>query len=120
MYEYHKLVRMIVRAYHTPEDIIILDALCHLIELHDTPTNHTVTDKQVAQLLSLPEKRVQSVLTSLKQKQVIKLYQKEEEAKKDEPLLEHISKRQKFTGAPRGQNKSGLIWSTYMPLSHTL
>ena len=36
------------------------------IELHDTPTNHTVTDKQVAQLLSLPDKRVQSVLTSLK------------------------------------------------------
>ena len=112
MYEYHKLVRMIVRAYHSPEDIIILDALCHLIELHDTPTNHTVSDKQVAQLLALPEKRVQSVLTNLKQKQLIKLFSKEEESKSNEPLLEHISKRQKFTPRQGGaHNKAGLIWS---------
>ena len=119
MYEYHKLVRMIVRAYHSPEDIIVLDALCHLIELHDTPTNHTVTDKQVAQLLALPEKRVQSVLTGLKQKQLVKLFAKEEEKSSEQPLLEHISKRQKFTPMRGGQhNKAGLIW--YIDYTHVL
>ena len=119
MYEYHKLVRMIVRAYHSVEDIIVLDGLCHLIELHDTPTNHSVTDKQIAQLLSLPEKRVQSVLTGLKQKQLIKLYAAEEESKQNEPLLEHISKRQKFPSQQRGpHHKQGLIW--YIDYPHVL
>ena len=118
MYEYHKLVRMVVRAYHSVEDIIVLDALCHLIELHDTPTNHSVSDKQIAALLQLPEKRVQSVLTSLKQKQLVKLHQKEEESKADQPLLEHISKRQKFTGPRGGAHKAGLIY--YIDYPHVL
>ena len=46
------------------------------------------------------------------------MYAKEEESKTNEPLLEHISKRQKFTPQRGGQHKGGFIW--YIDYPHLL
>ena len=101
--EYHRLVRLVSRAFYQPEEIIVLDALLHLIEQKDTPSTHTVSDKDLQRLLRLPEKRIASVLSRLQRDKMIRLLPRDEqkgggeqEAAAVQPL-DHISKRRTFT-----------------------
>ena len=106
--EYHKLVRMVARAFYSSnvEDVVVLDGLLHLIETKDTPGVHTVTDADLRALLHLPEKRISAVLTRLKQDHVVRMQHADAEEKEAEPLLEHISKR----GRVYARAKPGHVW----------
>jgi hypothetical protein len=108
--EYHRLVRLVSRAFYQPEEIIVLDGLLHLIEQKDTPSTHTVSDKDLHRLLRLPEKRIASVLTRLQRDKMIRLLPRDEQKGGEEAAavqpLEHISKRRVFTPRIKAAN----IW----------
>jgi hypothetical protein len=89
--EYHKLVRMVARAFYSArvDDIVVLDALLHLIETKDTPATHTVSDVDIRQLIHLPEKKISAVLTRLKQDHIVKMIQKDAEKKEEEGAFTH-------------------------------
>ena len=116
--EYHKLLRMVARAFYSThiEDIVVLDALLHLIEAKDSPGVHSVTDTDIRALIGLPEKRVSATLTKLKAHHLVAMVQKEAEAKKEEEL-DYISKR----GRPQyssSRARPGVVW--YVDYPHVL
>ena len=85
------MVRMVARAFYSAhiEDIVVLDALLHLIETKDAPGVHTVTDADVRALIGLPEKRIAASLTKLKAHHIVNMVQKEVEKKEEEGQRHH-------------------------------